>query len=164
MAKKVRSRRSIRRVTTRVKNKKNNKNHKKNGKAFFTKKDLSYFKGQLLRKKQELLEQIRRIEVDSISKTQKDASGDISSYTLHMADIASDNYDREFNLELADNVQKILYAIEESLNAITANKYKKCSLCGKWITKKRLKAIPYANACIDCQKNQESSPIPAERE
>ena len=133
-------------------------NNKKNGKMPFVKQDLDYFKEKLLKKKAELLEQIRRIETDSINKTQKEASGDISAYTIHMADVASDNYDREFNLELADNVQKILYAIEEALSALAANKYGQCALCGKWISKKRLRAIPYANACIDCQTKQESSP------
>lgn len=67
----------------------------------FSKKELLEFKKLILRKKEEILDHIKHISEDSLRKSQKEASGDISGYTYHMADVATDTYDREFSLGLA---------------------------------------------------------------
>ncbi|MCM8797461.1 MAG: hypothetical protein NC923_06275, partial [Candidatus Omnitrophica bacterium] len=64
----------------------------------FDKKSLAEFKKLVTKRREELLEEIRHISEDTLKKSQKDASGDISGYTYHMADVATDNYDREFSL------------------------------------------------------------------
>jgi len=40
--------------------------------------------------------------------SQKDMSGDISGYGLHLADVATDNYERDFNLSLVSNERRIV--------------------------------------------------------
>ena len=120
-----------------------------------TKKDLEVFEELLLKKKAELIKGIDHIAKDSLKKSQRDAAGDLSGYSLHMADMATDNYDREFSLGLATNEQKVLNRIDEALGRIEDKTYGICDLCQKKISKVRLKAVPYAENCIPCQEKQE---------
>ncbi len=119
------------------------------------KKDLKFFKELLLKKKTDLAKGIDHIANDALKTSQRDAAGDLSAYSLHMADMATDNYDREFSLGLADNEQKILNRINEALEKIDDNKFGLCELCEKKISKVRLKAVPYAELCVPCQEKQE---------
>ena len=72
-----------------------------------------------------------------------------------MADVASDNYEREFSLSLADAEQKVLNRINAALEKIDGNTFGLCELCEKKITKERLKIVPYAELCVPCQEKQE---------
>lgn len=116
------------------------------------KKQLENFKKLLLKKREELISGIDNLTKDTLNKSQRDASGDLSGYSFHMADQASDNYDREFSLNLATDTQKVLYAIDEALSRIKDNSYGCCLKCNNKITLKRLTAMPYATHCIDCQR------------
>ena len=120
-----------------------------------TKAELERYKKLLLKKKEEILEAVKHIEEDTLSRSQRDASGDLSGYTLHMADIATDNYDREFSLGLATNAQEILYEIEEALKRVQEKRFGDCLTCNKPINRRRLTAIPYASLCITCQSKEE---------
>lgn len=119
------------------------------------KKDLKDFKELLLKKKSDLARGIDHIAKDALKTSQRDAAGDLSAYSLHMADMATDNYDREFSLSLADNEQKILHRIEAALEKIEDKGFGLCETCGKKISKVRLKAVPYAELCVPCQEKQE---------
>jgi len=90
-------------------------------------------------------------------KSLKEASGDLSGYSLHMADMASDSYDREFSLNIASSEQKVIYEIDEALKRIKDGKYGKCESCSKQIPARRLKAVPYAKHCIQCQSKEENN-------
>ena len=119
------------------------------------KKDLKIFKELLLKKKADLAKGIDHIANDALKTSQRDAAGDLSAYSLHMADMATDNYDREFSLSLADNEQKILNRINDALEKIEEDTFGTCELCEKKISKVRLKAVPYAELCVPCQEKQE---------
>ncbi len=120
------------------------------------KKELEEYKKILLKEKDKVLSEIEHIGKDTLKCSQKEASGDISSYTFHMADMATDNYDREFSLNMATAEQKILFKIEEALQRIKDATYGTCEECQKPISKKRLKALCYTNLCLSCQEKEES--------
>jgi DnaK suppressor protein len=119
------------------------------------KKDAKVYSDLLLKKKAELLKGIQHIANDNLKTSQRDAAGDLSAYSLHMADMASDNYEREFALNLADAEQKLLNRINDALEKIEAGSYGDCELCEKKIAKARLKIVPYAELCVPCQEKQE---------
>jgi len=121
----------------------------------YTKKDLVVFKKAIMTRKEELLEDIKHISEDTLKKSQKEASGDISGYTYHMADVATDTYDREFSLGLASNERKVLYELEDALKKIEEGTFGVCEDCKCLITKTRLKAIPHARLCVKCQEKKE---------
>ncbi len=99
--------------------------------------------------------ELSHISQNMLNRSQRDASGDLSAYTYHMADVASDNYEMEFSLGRATEEQKLLFMIDEALSRIEDGSYGMCLGCGKPIAKKRLKAIPQAITCIECQKKSE---------
>jgi RNA polymerase-binding protein DksA len=119
------------------------------------KKDLKVFRELLLKKRVELTKGIEHIANDALKTSQKDAAGDLSAYSIHMADMATDNYDREFSLGLADNEQKLLHRIEAALEKMDNKTYGVCEVCGKKISKLRLKAVPFAEMCVPCQEKLE---------
>lgn len=121
----------------------------------FLKKDLKDFKKIVLKKKEEILDDLKHISDDTLRKSQKEASGDISGYTYHMADVATDNYDREFSLGLASNERKSLYELDDALKRIEDGTFGICDDCKGMITKIRLKAVPSARLCIKCQQKRE---------
>jgi len=119
-----------------------------------TRAELTRYKKLLLQKKERLLQEVKHIEKDAL-KSQRDASGDLSGYSFHMADTATDSYDREFSLGLATSAQRILYEIDEALKRVAEKRFGECLSCGKVIPRKRLTAVPYARLCIRCQSSEE---------
>jgi len=119
------------------------------------KKEMAGFKKIVLKRKEEILDEIKHISEDTLKKTQKDASGDISGYTYHMADVATDSYDREFSLGLASNERKLLYELDDAVKKIEDGTFGICEECKTLITRTRLKAVPYARLCVKCQEKRE---------
>ncbi len=121
----------------------------------YTKKDMGNFKKIILTKKEGIMDDIKHISDDTLKKTQKDAAGDISGYTYHMADVATDTYDREFSLGLASSERELLYELDDALKKIEDGSFGICEQCKSLITKTRLKAIPQARFCVKCQEKKE---------
>jgi len=71
------------------------------------------------------------------------AQEEISNFSEHMADAASDSYDRDCALALLSSAQEALYEIELALNRIASGTYGICELSGEVIETDRLKAIPW---------------------
>ncbi len=120
----------------------------------FNKKELTDFKKVILKKKDEIMENIDHVSEDT-KKSQKDASGDISGYSFHMADVATDTYDREFSLGLASNDRKVIYELDDALKRIEEGTFGICEECKSAIAKTRLKALPHARFCLKCQEKKE---------
>lgn len=121
-----------------------------------TRKALKKYKELLLKEREKIGGGLNHITQDTLKTSQRDASGDLSGYSFHMADVASDNYEMEFSLGRASEEQDILYSIDEALKRIEDGTYGTCPQCGKSIPKKRLDAIPHTELCIVCQAKNES--------
>ena len=119
------------------------------------KNDLGHFRKLLEAFRKKIAGDLAHLEKDTLNLSQRDASGDLSGYSLHMADIATDNFDREFNLGLASNEQQTLNQIDEALRKMDEGRYGICETCDKVISQKRLVAVPYARFCIKCQSEEE---------
>ena len=120
-----------------------------------TKKDLNDYKKLISKRKSEIMYDINHISEDTLKKSLKDASGDISGYAFHMADVATDNYDREFSLGIASNERKLIYELDDAVKRIEDGTFGFCEDCKSLIAKTRLKAIPYARLCLNCQQKRE---------
>lgn len=73
-----------------------------------------------------------------------------------LADQASEGYRKEFLYSLSDGERATLLQVEEALCRMDEGTYEKCTSCGNKIPLARLKAIPWAALCIDCQERQEA--------
>jgi RNA polymerase-binding transcription factor DksA len=79
----------------------------------------------------------------------------MASYSLHMADSGTDNFDRDFALSLLSSDQDAIYEIEEALRRIEKNSYGICELTGKPIPRARLDAIPWTRFTVEAQAQLE---------
>ncbi len=118
------------------------------------KKTLDQFKKLLLKIKEDLSYDIKQMASENSDKGNN--QGDVSGHALHMADVASDMYDREFALGLASNDRELLQKVEMALKRIEDKTFGLCSECQKLIAQIRLKAIPYTETCLKCQEKLEA--------
>ena len=119
------------------------------------KSDLKKYEKRLLEKKKELLEEIAVTMKDKVSTTIKDSTGDISSYSYHMADQGTDAMERELAFMFASKSGRLIYHIDEALRRIQEGTYGNCIRCGKPISAARLQAVPHARMCIECKSAEE---------
>ena len=113
------------------------------------------YKKLLLKAKEQIVGDLRQLS-DDHSESANDRSGDISGHAMHMADVATDMYDREFLLGLASNDRELLYQIDEAMGRMEDGTYGLCDSCQKPIPVTRLKAIPHVRTCLKCQEKLES--------
>ena len=113
------------------------------------------YKKILLGIKEKISGDLRNLS-DENNGSNNDRSGDVSGHALHMADVATDMYDREFTLGLAANERELLYKVDEALMRVTEGTYGVCTGCKKNIPVTRLKAIPHAQLCLKCQEKSEA--------
>lgn len=114
-------------------------------------KDLDFFKKLLLDLKENLLFDLKAMNKDY----QDGESRDLSGHVQHMADVATDMYDKEFALGLASKDRESLHKIEQALKRIADGTYGICAGTGKMISKERLKAIPYTEYSLEHQEELE---------
>jgi len=114
------------------------------------------FKKSLIEIKEKILYDIKNMTGNN-SHNGQEPREEPSGHGLHMADVATDMYDREFNLGLASNDREILNKVNDALKRIEDRTYGVCNSCKKPIAVVRLKAIPYAEMCRDCQEENEKN-------
>lgn len=119
------------------------------------KKELEYFRDLILKKKQELLAELGYLENASMRVTSKDQTGDLSSYSYHMADQGSETMEREMAFTLASREGRYLHHLNEALERIETGTYGKCRTCSGDIGRARLEAVPHATQCIKCKNSEE---------
>jgi RNA polymerase-binding protein DksA len=117
--------------------------------------DLAHYRELLLQKRAEILGNVSEIEGEALRKSRLDASGDLSSMPIHMADLGTDNFDQEFSLELMDGERRLLVEIEDALHRIDAGTYGTCEGTRKPIAKARLEAQPWARYSVEYAKQVE---------
>lgn len=104
---------------------------------------LAELKASLLKKKQDLLK--------LVSKSDNLGDREVGD----SIDIASDSAEKEMQFELNDYERIMLNDIENALNKIESGRYGKCEVCSCQIAETRLKVIPAARLCINCQSKAE---------
>ena len=112
--------------------------------------ELKFYKQQLVLLRARLRGDVTGMAEAALSKTRSEASGDLSSMPIHMADVGSDNYEQEFTLSLLQSEEEVLEQIEAALERIEDGVYGSCVECDGRISKTRLNAIPYTPFCIRC--------------
>lgn len=107
------------------------------------------------RKFQERLLELREQLLKQRDGLAKDSAQEMSSYSLHMADSGTDNFDRDFALSLLSSDQDAIYEIDEALRRMERKGYGVCELTGKPIPKTRLEAIPWTRFTVQAQAQLE---------
>jgi len=119
------------------------------------KSDLKKYEKLLLEKRAQLVEELGLIRKRSLDSTAKENSGDLSSYSYHMADQGTDAMEREKAFLFASKSGRLLYHIDEALRRLRNDDFGICIECGKPISATRLEAVPHARMCIKCKEAEE---------
>jgi len=116
--------------------------------------DTNPFREALLEKRTRVQAAIQNLHDENPGTLAEDA-GEETAYDNHLADTATETYDRELDYTLEENSEHVLADIEAALKRIEEGTYGICTNCGKPIAVERLEALPWATLCIDCKRNRE---------
>ena len=83
------------------------------------------------------------------------AGGEGLGYGNHMADDATEAFEQAKGLALRQHLERLLQQVERALEKMAAGTYGICEQCGQAIDPARLKALPHALLCLDCQQRRE---------
>lgn len=119
-----------------------------------SKKDLAKYKKILEELRNKMLHDVHNMEHNPNSEDAE--SRDLSGHVQHMADVATDMYDKEFNLGLASKEREVIQKIEAALKRIDDETYGICLGTNKPIKRARLDAIPYAEYSREYQEELEN--------
>ena len=90
-------------------------------------------------------------DLERLAVTEQDNPG----YSTHIADDATEVLENTKNHALRQNLQRLLGQVNDALAKFDKGAYGMCEDCGGKIDRARLKALPYAALCIQCQKQRE---------
>jgi len=122
------------------------------------KRDLKVVEKKLLAERERLLAELKRLN-RTFGENLKDAAGDLSAYSLHMADLGSDAFEREMNDMRSSAEGALLFETMDALRRLYRNEYGICQRCGKKITRDRLLTLPQARLCLSCKTQEERSKV-----
>ncbi len=108
------------------------------------KKSLRFLKDVLIKMRDRLTGQISALSDDSLKYIDDASSED-----------RTDDFDREFALNLASSEHDSIFEIDGALRRIEEGIYGVCDSCSCQIEKPRLHALPFCRMCIKCQSEQE---------
>lgn len=104
-------------------------------------------KDMLLRMREDLVREIARRSKVSTEGVMTDI-GDI-------LDSVTEERTRELDMILTDREKKKLGRIDDAIDRIEDGTYGLCDECGIKIPKGRLKVVPFAKYCVECQEKLE---------
>jgi len=108
-----------------------------------------------------------RVRGDVVQLTNEalDMDGGESKSPTHLAELGTENYEQDFALRRMENEQDLLEEIDAAIGRIEMGSFGQCEACvsaglsssKSLIPKARLKVIPYARNCVECERKREGS-------
>jgi RNA polymerase-binding transcription factor DksA len=121
---------------------------KKLGPKAYLQKDLDRFRGIILDKRKESLEELDTLKESSMDVTTGEYISESSNYSLHMEQ-GTYAMEREKTFLFLQRGTKFVNQLDEALQRIDAKTYGVCKACGLLIPKERLEAVPTAQTCAE---------------
>lgn len=117
--------------------------------------ELEAFRKQLTQLRDRLNGDVNHLANEALQQGGSNPGGNLSNMPIHMADLGTDNFERENTLNLLANEQERLEEISDALDRVKQGSFGKCEECEQPIPKARLKELPYARYCVDCARKKE---------
>jgi RNA polymerase-binding protein DksA len=114
------------------------------------------FRALLVAERERLEAELQEIENRTARMDESERANELSAYEDHPADLASETFEREKDLAIGESVEGLLRRVISALDKIERGTYGTCDACGRPIKKARLRALPFATLCLDCQDRMES--------
>ncbi|MFQ5413252.1 MAG: TraR/DksA family transcriptional regulator [Phycisphaerae bacterium] len=124
-------------------------------KTRLTAKQLREFAARLRAKRAELAGDVAHLTDEALNRTGPRGYKS-SSMPIHMAELGSDNWEREFTLGLIANERAVVREIDDALGRIRDRTYGVCMMGHEPISVARLRAKPWAKYCIACAEQRDA--------
>jgi RNA polymerase-binding transcription factor DksA len=111
----------------------------------------------LLEDERARLQQIRAsLAMEPVDPEAEDrALGELSSTDQHVADLASETFERERDQSILAHVDEKLADVDRAMEQLENGTYGRCEVCGRPIDADRLLARPAARRCLEDQEKAE---------
>ena len=116
----------------------------------FTGRELSYYNA-LMNIRNQLSGQIQGCIDENLDCTNSEKRG----VTTHMADVSSDNFRHEMELQMLTEDGNTIKLIDDAIERLAHGGFGICMECGQPIPEARLKVRPYAIYCVKCKSRHE---------
>jgi RNA polymerase-binding transcription factor DksA len=124
--------------------------------------ELEEFKRLLLTLRARIRGDVKQMTDEALDRNE---NGSESKSPTHLAELGTETYEQDFALRRVENEQEVLDEIEEALERVENESYGICSGCQEagrsvaksLIPKARLRVIPYARNCVECERKREEN-------
>ena len=123
---------------------------------YWKKDEVVLFKKRLLSLRGKITGNVDALQNEAFKNAGHESSGDLSNMPIHLADVGTDNFDRDLTIEFIENAEEGLRNIDTALEKLENKTYGRCESCDKMVTKTRLLALPFVKNCIHCQRDEET--------
>ncbi len=107
--------------------------------------NIEFYVKKLEEMRSDLMKTVEKKKEEAIPEAEVGDEGDVAMRSLA----------RDLVFELTDNERRLLDEVEAALRRVEKNVFGLCEANGEKISVARLKAMPYARYCIDCQSRFE---------
>jgi DnaK suppressor protein len=90
-----------------------------------------------------------------IDKLEQEALGETAVPQDASTEGGTDSYFQEFSLQLLERDESTVREVLLALERIKSGTFGMCEACSSPILKERLKLVPHARNCIECQRKEE---------
>ncbi len=123
--------------------------------VYLTEKELERFRKALMCEKERLERELKESQA-GLKTSQAEMAGE-NDFEEEYAESGTATFEREKELSIEMNILDLLEQVNSAIERLERGKYGFCLRCGKPIGKQRLRALPYAELCIDCRRLEEKS-------
>lgn len=116
--------------------------------------DTDRFRAALLERREQLQGTIKHHDLAGSSLVEETGELMSSSADNHLADTATETFERELDEGLEEDAERQLGEVDAALERIENGNYGTCVVCGAQIPEERLEAIPWATLCVDDARKQ----------
>ena len=104
-----------------------------------------------------MLQDLKTKLIKEVLLNQEASNESTEGEVLDMADLASDSYDKDLANSLSETERARLVAVEAAIERVKQGTYGMCDTCAKPIPLARLKVLPFAKLCVQCQQDEEKA-------
>jgi RNA polymerase-binding transcription factor DksA len=90
-----------------------------------------------------------------LTESASDSTGELAPCSQHLADVATETFEREFDVSLVHELRAQVAEIAAAQERIEHGRYGVCEVCGEAIGSARLAAVPATRYCLRHQEAAE---------
>jgi RNA polymerase-binding transcription factor DksA len=118
--------------------------------------DIDHFREILEQERNRLVNQIERLDAQEESGGPAGETGELANYDQHMADQATETFQRAQDQAIHVSLRGELQQVETAWHKLDNGTYGYCDRCGALIPAERLEVLPFALFCIKCADEVEA--------